>query len=89
MDPIKVRKLIRDRRKREVDQQLTLHLKEATEAFVDTMRKQGVDRVADDQHEEQIRIVLAAQKKMMNLLLKAQPWKDGFVPNYLGVYREP
>ena len=48
---------------------LSRHLKGAHKLFVETLRHNGINRVSDDNHDEQIKIVLKAQKKMMNLVI--------------------
>ena len=64
-----MRKMVKKKRQTQVDVMLSRHLKGAHKLFVETLRENGINRVSDDNHDEQIKIVLKAQKKMMNLVI--------------------
>ena len=52
IDPEKARKMMRDRRKRELNLILMKHLEGANKIFIDTMILNGINRVSDDDHEQ-------------------------------------
>ena len=43
--------MIKDRRKKEIDKMLNVHVNTASKLFFEVMKKKGIDRVPDDEHE--------------------------------------